>query len=48
MTKNHENLALLKPGMNLNVETFHGTSLQGFGYDQKSFSYIKSPTPKIY
>jgi hypothetical protein len=37
--------ALLKPGMNLNVETFHGTSLQGFGYDQKSFSYIKSATP---
>ena len=23
-------LALLNPGMNLGVETFHGTSLQGF------------------
>ena len=25
-----ENLVLLKPTMNLNVETFHATSLQGF------------------
>jgi hypothetical protein len=28
--------------MNLNVERFHGTSLQGFGYHKKSCSYIKS------
>ncbi|WP_207765377.1 hypothetical protein [Cuspidothrix issatschenkoi] len=27
--------ALLKPSMNLDVETFHGTSLQGFGDHQK-------------
>jgi hypothetical protein len=33
--------------MNLSVEMFHGRSLQGFRYDQKSFSYIKSATPKI-
>jgi hypothetical protein len=27
--------ALLKPSMNLDVETFHGTSPQGFGDHQK-------------
>ena len=41
-------MALLKLGMNLNVETFHRTSLQGFGYDQKSFSHIKSATPGLF
>jgi hypothetical protein len=45
--REQKNKALLKPGMNLNIETFHGTSLQGFGYHQKLFSYINSATPKI-
>lgn len=40
-------MALLKPSINLSVEIFHGTSMQGFRYDQKSFSYIKSTTPKL-